>query len=300
MTILNLTNDGLPNLLVALANTLDRAKKPLTRTELLARVAPDGVVQDDGKMARQTLNRWIELGLFEETDEIVRLSKPLDSVSDEAGLIGSVRKAARDRALSEDNNPELWANVQAKSADFTRSVAWLLAQDVYRFNFSKIELLEATQVADSEARLMRNNTRQNGLKYWGHFLGFLREPGGGQIDPTCAIRETLATWKVDGDGMAAADFVRRLAEDLPVVDGGRWRVAVEDRLTRQALSVLAEGQLSSSLSRGLRNLVMEGVLTFDNRSDVGRTIVFTGRDGPRHDYRYSWVSLSKAKRSGRA
>ena len=301
MSLLNLASDGLPNILVTLAATLQRARKPLTRAELLARIAPEGIAHEDGKMARQTLNRWLELGLFAEVDETVRLTQPLEtSAGDEAALLAAVRLAARRRALSEDNNADLWAHVQALAADFTRSLAWLLAQDVYRFSFGDIETLEATQIADTESRLMRNNTRQNGLKYWGHFLGFVREPGGGQIDPTCAIRESLSRCIADGEGMPASDFIRNLAEELPVLDGGRWRVAVEDRLNRQALSALAEGQLSTSLSRALRNLSMEGILAFENRADVGRTIVLTGRDGLRSDYRYSWVRLNSASRRKRA
>ena len=301
MSLLNLASDGLPNILVTLAATLQRARKPLTRAELLARIAPEGIAHEDGKMARQTLNRWLELGLFAEVDEAVRLTQPLEtSAGDEAALLAAVRLAARRRALSEDNNADLWAHVQAKAADFTRSLAWLLAQDVYRFSFGDIETLEATQIADTESRLMRNNTRQNGLKYWGHFLGFVREPGGGQIDPTCAIRESLSRCIADGEGMPASGFIRNLAEELPVLDGGRWRVAVEDRLNRQALSALAEGQLSTSLSRALRNLSMQGILAFENRADVGRTIVLTGRDGLRSDYRYSWVRLNSGSRRKRA
>lgn len=297
MSLLNLASDGLPNILVSLAATLQRARKSLTRAALLARVAPEGVANEDGKMARQTLNRWLELGLFEENNESIRLVPPLESaVNDEAALLAAVREAARRCALSEVNNPDLWAHREAKAADLTRSLAWLLAQDVYRFSFGDIEALEAAQIADTSSRLMRNDTRQNGLKYWSHFLGFVREPGGGEIDPTCAIRESLNRCIVRGEGMPAADFIRNLADELPVLDGGRWRVAVEDRLERQALPALAEGQLSTALSRALIQLNMEGLVIFENRADVGRSIVLTGRDGIRPDYRYSWIRLREPTR----
>jgi len=301
MSLLNLASDGLPNILVSLAATLQRARKPLTRADLFARVAPDGVAKDDGKMARQTLNRWLELGLFEESNASIRLARPLESaVNDEAALLAEVREAARRCALSDLNNPDLWAHREAKAADLTRSLAWLLAQDVYRFNFGDIEALEAAQIADTESRLMRNDTRQNGLKYWGHFLGFVRQPGGGEIDPTCAIRESLSSCITRGEGMPAADLVRNLADELPVLDGGRWRLAVEDRLERQALPTLAEGQLSTAMSRALIQFNMEGLLIFENRADVGRSIVLTGRDGVRPDYRYSWVRLGAPNRKKNA
>jgi len=299
MSLLNLPSDGLPNILLTLAATLQRAKKSLTRTDLLARVAPEGVAHKDGEMARQTLNRWLELGLFEESNESVRLAQPLEpSVSDEIAFLRAVQDAARRCVLSEVNNPDLWAQRGAKAADLTRSLAWLLAQDVYGFSFGNKEMgdLEAAQIADNDSRLMRNDTRQNGLKFWAHFLGFVREPGGGEIDPTCAIRESLNRCIAGGEGMPAADFIRNLADELPVLDGGRWRLAVEARLERQALPALAEGQLSTALSRALIQFNMEGLLIFENRADVGRSIVLTGRDGVRPDYRYSWVRLREPTR----
>ena len=63
MSLLNLTNDGLPNLLVVLYSTVALARSPLTTDELLDAVAPASVVAD-AHMARATLNRWTELGLF--------------------------------------------------------------------------------------------------------------------------------------------------------------------------------------------------------------------------------------------
>ena len=96
MSLLNLPSDGLPNILVTLAATLQRTRKSLTRADLLARVAPEGGALKDGEMARQTQNRWIELGLFEESKESVRLAQPLEPpASDEIALLRAVQEAAR-------------------------------------------------------------------------------------------------------------------------------------------------------------------------------------------------------------
>jgi hypothetical protein len=296
MSLLNLASDGLPNILVTIVATLQRARKKMTRSELIARIAPDDVVYDEGRMARQTLNRWIELGFFEESDDSVRISSALDvPAGDDATILAAVRTAARQCALSGENNRELWANREAKAADLTRSLAWLLAQDVYRFSYRNIEALEGAQISD-ELRLMRNDTRQNGLRFWGHFLGFVRDPSGNHVDPTIAVRDSLHRCIRSEDGIPAADFISNLASELPVLDGGRWRLAVEERIERRALPALADGQLSTALSRALRQLLMEGVLSFENRADVGRSIVFTGRDGIRPDYRYSWVRYNRLVR----
>ncbi|MFN3628744.1 MAG: protein DpdG [Casimicrobiaceae bacterium] len=290
MSLLNLTNDGLPNVLVILYEAVARARSPLTRENLLDAVAPSGVVIDEGKMARQTLNRWRDLGLFVEKDNVITLAAtPLSNLRGAGDLLASVRREARRCALSEPNNENLWASEGAKAADFTRSLAWLLAQDVYRTKFTDLEELEGRQIADQQARLMRNDTRRNGLQFWAHFLGFVRQPGGGEIDPTVAVRDILPECLQPGEDMPASDFVDKLAVALPVLDRGVWRKAVEARLEPQALPTLEEGQLSTSLSRALLSLMMAEELQFENRADVGRGVVFTGRDGLRPNYRYSWV-----------
>jgi len=304
MSLLNLNSDGLPNILVALIAAMQRSRKPLARDDLLSRIAPTGVVHKNGEMARQTFNRWSELGLFvEDGANTFRLAESLEETpaNNEAEFLCAVQDMVRRRVLSEENNADFWALKGAKAADLTRSLAWVLAQDVYRFSFDKsAEVLEAAQLADDDVRLMRNDTRRNGLKFWGYFLGFLRQPSGGEIDPTCAIRQSLSRCIAAGEGMLATDFVRNLAAELPVLDGGKWRLNVEARLDRQALPALAEGQLSTSLSRALIQLRMEGLLILENRADAGTSIALTGHDGIRADYRYSWVRYGEPSRTKKA
>jgi hypothetical protein len=294
MSLLNIASDGLPNILVVLYASVARARNPLTRENLLETVAPAGVAHEGGKMARQTLNRWVELGLFKEEESFVSLTSPPETeMRDHAEVALAARKAARRCALAEENNREFWAAQGAKAADLTRSLAWLLAQDVYRVGFRDLEHLELSQLSDSQSRLMQNDTRRNGLQFWGHFLGFVRQPGGGDIDPTPAIRDVLPDCLGVGEEMPAFDFAERLAQALPVLDGGQWRYQVEARMEPNALPAKSEGQLSTSLSRALINLMLQEDLEFQNRADVGRSVVFTGRDGVRPEYRYSWVRRPK-------
>lgn len=292
MSLLNLTNDGLPNVLVVLYTTAARARTALDVDDLLASVAPTGVVPDP-RMARTTLNRWIELGLFRQDEAggpIMLAQAPQTDMKNEVDILRAVRMAARQCALSEANNPQLWASESARAADLTRSLAWLLAQDVYSLNFSNVQSLERTQIASDDLCLMQNDTRMNGLKYWGHFFGFIRQPGGGDVDPTLAIRETLSDCMEVGEEMPAVDLVERLAHQLPILDGGIYRVAVEAQLEEGALPPMQAGQMSTSMSRAIFSLMIDQTLQFENKADVGRSIVLTGRDGLRADHRYSWVS----------
>jgi hypothetical protein len=291
MSLLNLYNDGLPNVLIVLYSTVALARSPLTTDEVLSAVAPLGVVTEP-RMARLTLTRWTELGLFrlDDAGERVTLARaPETDMKNDVDIVRATRIAARQCALSGANNPELWARERARAADLTRSLAWLLAQDVYRMRFSDAQSLELKQIANDDLRLMQNDTRKNGLRFWGHFLGFVRQPDGEDVDPTLAVRETLPACIAIGEEIPAVEFVERLAERLPVLDGGVYRVAVEAQLEKDALPPLQPGQLSTSLSRAMFSLMIDQTLQFENKADVGRGIVFTGRDGLRADQRYSWV-----------
>lgn len=294
MSLLNLPNDGLPNILVVLYAAVLQVRKPLREADLLEQVAPAGVVHNKGEKARQTLNRWVELGLFvreHHGDELrVRLKNhPERQPADDRELIATVRYAARACVLDAGNNENFWGAEGAKAADCTRSLAWLLAQDVYRTSFKDIEALERTQIANPDRRFMQNDTRINGLRFWAPFLGFTRQADGDDIDPTVAIRDVLPQCLPHGNGMPAADFVQRLAEILPVLDGGRWRREVERELNADALPQMETGQISTSLSRALLALRFAGDITLEQRADLGSSIVLTGQSGLRADYRFHWI-----------
>jgi hypothetical protein len=298
MSILNQASDGLPNVLVVLYDALARSTRPVARDELIEAVAPKGVANEDGKQARQTLGRWIELGLFNETSDGVDLSqRPQQRWENDADLIAHVRAAARARALHPDNNPDLWATESARAADFTRSVAWILAQDVYRPLYSTLEAAERGQLVDGTAPLMQNNTRRTGLKAWGQFLGFLRPVLRPEIeiDPTVAIRDVLPDLLGPGQSLPVASFIDELAMALPVLDGGVWRREVQAHMRQEALPPVAEGQLSTSLSRALLNLMRNEEIFLENRADTRSGVVFTGQRGVRTDLRFTWIRRADAR-----
>jgi len=296
MSLLNTTSDGLPNVLAAICGALLLEKGTIGETELLNKVAPEHIVQDERKMVRQTLNRWVELGLFKRQDDTVSLTDYFPPPADMKRLDvdGVIRRAVRKCALAAENNANLWATESAKAADLTRTLCLLLAQDVYRTGISQLDALETTQVVNAELRLIRNNTRINGLRKWAHFLGFVRTPDGAEIDPTTAVRESIGEWMEPGHTMHANVFLDHLASALPVLDGGIYRNAVEEKLNRESMFVPAPGQVSTSLSRALLALHASGELRFDTASDlVGGGMTLSGRDGVRPDLRFTHVIRAK-------
>lgn len=290
MSLLNITNDGLPNVLAVLHSRVLASKNAVPRDELLEAVAPGGVVEDEGKQVRQTLRRWTELGLFIETDNMISvLDRPSKVPAGALQTLAFTRRIACRYALSDQNNQEFWAAEGARSADLTRTLAWMMAQDVFRTRFGDLERLESEQIENSDRRLMQNSTRKTGVNYWSEFLGFSRQPGG-DIDPTMAVRDVLPEILAPGEGMSARDFVERIAEQLPVLDGGRWQALVLAEVNASALAPLQPGQVSTALSRALLCLRASGELLLQSRADIGSSIVLSGYQGIRPDLTFQWLS----------
>lgn len=294
MSVLNIAADGLPNLLVLLHASVIRAAKAVPEAELLESVAPSAVVDDMGAKARQTLNRWCELGFFVRDGDLVSLpDKPSSRRVSTLEILPLTRRTACRLVLTERNNPDLWASQAEGAADLTRSLAWILAQDVYRIRFSDLESAEPDQLNDPQKKIMENSTRRSGLEnYWAPFLGFSRGSFG-QIDPTVAIRDVLPEVIKPGEGLPAPSFVERLSTVLPVLDGGRWQEEVLQFLDKSKLPRREPGQLSPALSRALLNLWTAGDLMLRQRADLGASVMLTGSNGARGDMTFQWIERPK-------
>ncbi len=291
MSLLNITNDGLPNILAVLHATVLRSAKPISEADLLESVSPAAIVEDDAQMARNTLNRWVELGLFVREDGLISVKEKLPGRRATAlEILPFTRRMACRLALSEENNQDLWASQGARAADLTRTLAWMLAQDVYRTSsFSNFADKESQQILDPERLLMRNDTRRRGLEYWAPFLGFSRHSFA-VIDPTVAVRDSLNEVLEPGQGMPAAQFIERLSTILPVLDGGRWQIEVLQFVDPAALPRRQPGQLSSALSRALLTLWDSGELLLQQKADLGSSVTLTGAGGARSDLTYQWIA----------
>jgi hypothetical protein len=230
--------------------------------------------------------RWSELGLFETVGALTALSEPYRSRlgSDVTKVDARLASIAREIVLRPENNARFWEQENSRSADLSRGLSWMLAQDVYTLDTSKheaVEALEAVQVKDLTKRMLKNDTRYNTLKSWMTYLGFGRDGALFVVDPTEAVRGALDSVFDGATPLSARTFLAKISEALPVLDTGVYRTRVEETLKDSAWEPAAEGVLSTSLSRAIERLVDAGELEYEQRDDNEEGLQLTGAGGRR-------------------
>jgi hypothetical protein len=283
MSILNRPSDGLLSVLIALHRGV-LAYGPQPEGALLDVVAPSSVVPD-GKpdMARKTLTRWKQLGFFSTNAEgVITLSSAIATIP--ANQTERLRAAILKLVLAPENNPA-FSNVvgddqeASKASDATRALAWVLAQDPYMFpsRYPDVERLRSSQGVEPTPFV--NDTRWAGFVEWAGFLGagFVGAKVGLVPNPSFAVRTALDEVFGNVDELPQSDFFARLADTLPVIDGGRYRIAVEAQ-TPKPWRTHRANEVSPSLSAALLTLESSRVLRLEMRSDAP-TRILLGRAG---------------------
>lgn len=281
MTILNQTNDGRFNFLIVLHRVV--AQHGSIDRERLLTLCSSGGDGDNQKYPSKTLLRWTQLGLFlESEDGRISLSKGYEDPK-------NLPSFCREVLFRDENNQNFWDSEGTRAADFTRGLAFILCQDIYSNDFNnhpQVQSLEGRQIGDESRRILGNDTRWNGLRAWSEFLGFFWSDPRLWPDPTSAIREELAGLFGAQQELTATAFIERIAERIPVLDQGRYRLEVERALDTQEWQAPARpNMLSTSLSRALWRLSRPGgPLRFEERSDAGDGRILQrsgGREWPR-------------------
>jgi len=283
MAILNRASDGLPSVLVLLVRTL-RKMGPMERERLESLVAPPTLQHvsttfDNGKMVRQTLNRWLQNGLFDESEGTIRLAAGYEAGPTE-GVEGVSALGAQLRALALDsaNNEDLVKTEPGQTADFVHALCWMLAQDPFHLTTGSykdlVNRMESDQFAE-EPWAFRNDTRWAGFVDWAPLLGFGWNSGvpkgkGGTFitDPTPAVTDALLPAFGKADELPVDDFLHGLATALPVVDGGEYRRQVEGRLVGNTWRPTKDHEISPTLSLSLLRLHEAGRILLESRSDA--------------------------------
>jgi hypothetical protein len=300
MSVLNRTESGQPSILLALARTLwAHAGDSIPKDELLSRIAPDAL-SDSDRRGRKTLSCWSELGLFSESRSgEVSFAKKL-AEDQPPKTLAWLRVAACQIALRDGNNKPLWPQKtghivngkeeeeEGTAADLTRGIAWLLSQPhaVRLAAFPAAESLAQDQFGDARV-MLGNNTRWSTLRAWMAFLGFaVVGPPAPKTrenilvpDPSQAIGDVLSSVFSSSAELPASEFLKRLAEILPVMDGGRYRTQTEKQIKESHRQELHKNFLSPTLSLSLRRLDFMRRICLVKRSDAPEALLQFGGDG---------------------
>lgn len=275
-----MTSDGMPNVLLAIYRYLV-AERSAPRQKIVQVCAPSIVCRQD--RASSTLNTWLKLGLFTDGEGVIRLAP--DAPRDESRL----RTWLRSLIFRAENNEPFWGSEGVRSADFTRGLAWCLALDPFRLHghgFKDVDALELDSLP-REVEVFRNDTRWNGFKAWALFLGFAWQARYPKkytlvVDPTPAIRDVLPTVFGASTELTQKDFLDRVRQPLPILDGGTYRLLVEEELRPGHWPQPQPDELSISLSLALRRLHVEGIIDFKDRADpIAGRVNLVGRNGRR-------------------
>jgi len=278
MSLLNRTNDGLHSVLIAIFKLL-LIKGKLPRQELLDLIAPPTLVADQD-MAKKTLNRWVQLGLFQKgADDGISLGEDKKSKP----TIDSLTSLARSLALKPENNSDFLDAEPQGAGDFTRAITWLLAQNAWTLDSRNWEVIkpQIEQQCPAGLTILKNDTRWQGLKPWSCFLGFAwsAKAQNGELlvpDPTEAVRDALPQIFGKAKALEARFMVDALAQAIPVLDGGTYQQKLEAELKKtqgpDAWRPPPNGQLSTSLTRALLRLQEEKCLTGKKVADSDQQI----------------------------
>ena len=279
MSILNRPSDGLFNILIVLVRCLAHHGS-MDREKLINVCAPESAV-DSQDRAKQTLNNWIQLGVLNEDSGKISIDRSLSSAVKKSTGHAVLAGLARQQVLATANNERFWEAEDNRSADFCRAASWMLAQNVFDVQIvghKAIEKIEVTQLSN-EFRAFTNDTRWTGFKAWAPFLGFGsigRFPTKNTfvIDPTIAVADSLREVFGKDKELPQEQFFSRLAEILPVVDGGEYRLKVEEKINQSSWKPPKPSEVSTSLSRALSRLHDRGDVLLDDRSDASkRTLI---------------------------
>jgi len=295
MTILNRQNDGLYSILLTLTRTVF-LNPNMSRDSLIDLCLPHNSENDS--RARGTLNRWIELGLFNEEDQAIRLHQELLQGESIESFMARLPGICRTRALA--RGEPLWPAGDNKrteegtglTADLCRGLAWYLAQDIYTLpsTWNDIDQLVGQQIKP-EYIIIMNDTRWTGLRSWARFLGFATGDGDSFfLDPTQAVHAGLQQVIATGQELLGPDCIARLAQHLPVLDGGSYRKQVEDIMLHHQRIRLDPGHLSTALSFALRRLEKQGIIELITRADTGASLTLTGA-GQRQWHTFTHIRL---------
>jgi hypothetical protein len=251
-----------------------------TVERLVATLAPPSLKGDPQTDVTVNLRAGTELGLFVRNDDKVTLADGVLTTTQ--GADRAMIKLLRMRIFDEALNNTAWRS-QVGARDLTNALSWFLtfaATEAPIRQEGGPRSAEALQLTDFGPRQSEsdgdssnwpigNGTRWNGFRRWACTLGLAwANPNGYLIpDPTVALRDSLPEVFKEASELTAQHFVGKVADRVPVLDGGRYRKFVVDNWKRRPTE---NRGLTAPLSDAIDRLKSEGSISVDDRADAAR------------------------------
>ncbi len=283
MSIINKAHPGSQiRLLCMIDRALNRRRQqPVSSEELIALLSPEALPDSDTGRERlpKNLNFWIEEGLWK---------SDADGISSQFITANENDLPARVLRLIIDNeNGTLLTG--SRGQPFLLAISALYTHDQFTFRGNNIlkredvsalvgPLFSDANAGDEKRRL--NASEDSELLRYGQFLGFL-EPhldGGYLLDPTRAITPVLPALFNNDSQLRVKEFMARLVEFLPMLDGGSYRQVVEplmDNINHDN----QRHQISKALSHALCRLETSFTIGFDTLADDSDALFLQHPDG---------------------
>lgn len=288
-----------PQILPAVVRVLFRALQAadgfeLNRAELAKSVAPatlprgnDSPPGAGSKGFDDTLTACIMIGLLERDGEVIRLHPELPSQArDRREGDHHLQPLLRDLILRDALNHGLWDSTEG-TRDLTRALAWYLGLDPLKppaawNEEGGVDIAQERQFGAGE-RVFSNDTRWGAFDRWTTFLGFGRRmPRAGKTilvpDPTEVVRHAVPSL-LTTERLEIAVVIKKLAQRIPVLDGGTYRRDVEARMKPEAVRS-GDDLLSPSLAYALLRLRDERIIVLEDLPDLSLKVRLPEHFGP--------------------
>lgn len=271
-----------PNRLEMLVRAIAAEPEGIDADELLGRLSP-GVLRDEqgdeggGVMARRVLQEATGLRLVEKRVDLLFLTDP------------SSADPARLQAWLHDHLTDAQAADEVDQKAFPRALAWFLTQDpLHPIPTASTDpsetawaLIGASLGEDSPLYELGSEAPFRQFGYWARYLGYAthlrtsRSRTAFAPDPTEAVSRIVETRFKAGEEFPIREFVDRLGQYSPVLDGGATRAQIEASLV-PALRPDRSRDLSRSLSYAFACLDDARVLRLHSRADAPQLALVIG------------------------
>ena len=129
-----------------------------------------------------------------------------------------------------------------------------------------------------------NGNEARGVQLWGAFLGYfeLVEVKGSKsiyrCDPTRAVVRTHSKVFKDTKKLPIREYLKMVALNDPLIDGGIYRTQVESKMSKKKLGDRSDSEVSQSLEYALYKLLQNKTIKFHTKSDDPKFIKVKGVD----------------------